>query len=121
MKIRDFQDLDVWQKAMDLMSEVYRLVKKLPEEERYELSSQMRRAAISVPSNISEGQQRASTKEFVNFLSIARGSTGELQTQLLACVKLQYMCDNDIHKALALSYDVGRMLNSLISRLKAKS
>ncbi|WP_316638118.1 four helix bundle protein [uncultured Ruminococcus sp.] len=74
MYIRNYRDLLVWQKAMDLVIEVYQLTSLLPREENYNLSSQMRRAAVSIPSNIAEGQQRKSTKEFINFLSIAKGS-----------------------------------------------
>ena len=79
--VQSFQDLIIWQKAMDLVIEVYNLVKELPKEEQYALSDQMRRAAVSIPSNIAEGQSRNSTKEFIQFLSVAKGSNAELQTQ----------------------------------------
>ena len=79
--VQSFQDLIVWQKATDLVIEVYNLVKELPKEEQYALSDQMRRAAVSIPSNIAEGQSRNSTKEFIQFLSVAKGSNAELQTQ----------------------------------------
>ncbi len=72
--IKDFKDLIVWQKAMELVVEVYNLVKKLPKEELFALSDQMRRSAISIPSNIAEGQGRNSTKEYIHFLAIAKGS-----------------------------------------------
>ena len=80
MAFNSCEDLIVWQKAMDLTIEVYRLVKFLPREETYALSDQMRRAAVSIPSNIAEGHGRNSNKEFANFLSIARGSLTELRT-----------------------------------------
>ena len=82
MPIRNYKDLIVWQKAMDLSVEIYRLVKKLPKEELYCLSDQMRRSAISIPSNIAEGKSRTSQKEFSYFLSIAQGSRSELETQI---------------------------------------
>ena len=75
-----YKDLLVWQKSTDLVVEIYRVAKLLPKEELYALSNQMRRAAVSIPSNIAEGQARASQKEFVQFLSIAKGSNAELHT-----------------------------------------
>ncbi len=116
MAAKDFKDLIVWQKAMELAVEVYRLTKQLPKEETYVLSDQMRRAVISISSNIAEGQQRITNKEFANFLSIARGSNAELETQLLICVKLCYLKDSDIEKALGYCTEVGRMLHTLIQK-----
>ena len=89
-----YKDLIVWQKSMDLVDEIYRLVKFLPKEETYALSDQMRRAAVSVPSNIAEGYERKSPKEFANFLSIARASRAELETQICIChtiIKLTHL------------------------------
>jgi len=117
MNVRYHKDLVVWQKAMDLAKEVYLLVKKLPKEETYALSSQMRRAAISIPSNIAEGQARNSTKEFVQFLSIARGSKAELQTQLLLCVEIGYLSKQDTNPAMNLSEEISKMLASLMQKL----
>ncbi|MCK0131596.1 four helix bundle protein [Flavobacteriaceae bacterium F08102] len=111
--IKDFKDLIVWQRAMELVTEVYRLVKKLPKEERFALSDQIRRSAISIPSNIAEGQGRNSTKEFIQFLSIAKGSKAELETQLLLCVKVTYLTNLEIEKATNLIQEVGKMLNAL--------
>ena len=90
MSVKSYQELIVWQKAMQLVEEVYRLARMLPKAELFALSDQMRRAAVSIPSNIAEGQARNSTKEFVNFLSISRGSTAELETQLMICVRLKF-------------------------------
>ena len=90
MKIESYQDLYVWQKSMDLVQIIYNLVKLLPKDEIYVLSNQMRRAVISIPSNIAEGQSRYSRKEFINFLSIAQGSNAELNTQILICEQLNY-------------------------------
>ncbi len=86
--MKDHKDLIVWQKSMLLVIEVYKLILFLPKEETYGLSDQMRRAAVSIPSNISEGNSRESKKEFLHFLSIAQGSNAELETQLLICQQL---------------------------------
>ena len=111
--IKDFKDLIVWQKAMELVAEVYRLVKKLPKEELFALSDQIRRAAISIPSNIAEGQGRNSTKELIHFLAIAKGSKAELETQLLLCVKINYLKGAEIETAISLIQEIGKMLNAL--------
>lgn len=111
--IKDFKDLIVWQKAMELVTEVYKLVKKLPKEELFALSDQIRRSAISIPSNIAEGQGRNSTKEFNRFLAIAKGSKAELETQLLLCVKIKYLEDSEIETAINLIQEIGKMLNAL--------
>ena len=85
MAVNNYKDLIVWQKSMSLAVKIYQIVKLLPKEELFVLSDQMRRAVVSIPSNISEGHQRNSSKEFKHFLSIAKGSLGELETQLLLC------------------------------------
>ena len=118
MALQTYKDFIVWQKAMDLTAEVYRIVKFLPKEETYALSDQMRRAAISIPSNIAEGQGRNSTRDFVNFLGFASGSQRELETQLQLCVKIGYMSDSDTAVAMELCEEVGKMLNSLRKKLK---
>jgi len=97
--------------------EVYSLVKRLPKEELYGLSDQMRRAAVSIPSNIAEGQGRKSTKEFLQFLSIANGSRTELETQLLLCVEIGYLSDSDITATWQTLQEVGKLLNALINSL----
>ena len=116
-----YRSLLVWQKAMELTATVYKLVKKLPKEELFSLSDQMRRAAVSIPSNIAEGQQRNSENEFIHFLTISRGSKAELETQLLICVKVGYLDETEIVYAMNLSIEIGKMLNSLISKLKTKN
>ena len=116
-----FRKLIVWQKAMDLVAETYDIIKLLPKEEKYALSDQMRRSVISIPSNIAEGQARNSVKEFIQFLSIAKGSNAELQTQCLLCVRLQYVTDETVSKALCLSDEVGKILNTLILKLTTKN
>lgn len=120
MSVKSCEDLIVWQKAMDLTVEIYRLVKFLPREETYALSDQMRRAAVSIPSNISEGYGRNSTKEFINFLFIARGSLSELKTQLQICNRLNYFSESESEYVLNLSSEVYKILNALISKLKQK-
>ena len=103
---------------MDLTDEIYTLVKKLPKEELYSLSNQMRRAAVSVPSNIAEGFGRTGSKDYPHFLSIALGSTFELQTQLILCEDLGYLEANENSKAMELCDRVGMMLNKLIKKLE---
>ncbi|MCI7799698.1 MAG: four helix bundle protein [Spirochaetia bacterium] len=115
----NYQKLEVWKKSMDLVEKVYQLVKKLPKEEMYALSDQMRRAAVSIPSNIAEGQARG-IKEFIQFLKIARGSRAELETQLLICVRLNYLTTSDIESSLNLLEEISKMTSSLITTLTAK-
>ena len=114
MGTKSYKDLTVWQKSIDVVIMIYNLVKELPEEEKFVLSNQMLRAAISIPSNIAEGQQRKSSKEFVNFLSIARGSKAELQTQLYICYKLQLLSKKQIEPAMSLLSEIGKMLSKLM-------
>ena len=117
---KSFEDLIVWQKAMDLVVEVYQIAKLLPNEEVYALANQIKRAAVSIPSNIAEGHERNTTKDFIKYLYIARGSKGELETQLLLCVRLQYLAVTQIESAQRLLIEIGKMLNSLIQSLSAK-
>ena len=116
-----YTELYIWQKGMDLVEEVYRITLKIPESEKFGLVSQMRRAAVSVPSNIAEGYSRMSTKEYINFLSIARGSNAELETQLLICKRLGYLSDSDLRKLLMLSEEVGKMISAIIKKLATKN
>ena len=115
-----YKELIVWQKAMDFAAEIYRLTRNLPKEELYALSNQLKRAAVSIPSNIAEGHARFSTKEYLRFLSIARGSCAEVETQLLLCVKLDYLTQEDIEGILNLQNEIERMLNSMITKLREK-
>jgi len=116
--LSSYRDLIVWKKSMTLTQEIYRLTKLLPKDELFSLTNQMRRAAVSIPSNIAEGQDRNSKKEFLNFLAIARGSRAELETQLQICVRVGYLNDTDITEVMQLLNEVGKMLSSLISKLK---
>ncbi len=117
MTLRSYKEFTVWQKSMDLAVEIYRLVRLLPKTETYALSDQMRRAAISIPSNIAEGQGRNSTREFIKFLAIARGSQSELETQLQLCVRIGYVDESEISVSVGLCNEVGKMLNVLIRKL----
>jgi four helix bundle protein len=109
-----YRELKVWQKAIDLVIEVYRLCKYLPKEETYALSDQMRRAAVSIPANIAEGQARNSDKDFVRFLYIAQGSRAELETHFEICKKLSCLPNEEMMLAENYSAEVGRMLSNLI-------
>lgn len=115
--IRDHKDLIVWQKSMDLVIEVYHLVKKLPKEETYALSDQLRRAVVSIPSNIAEGRGRSSEKDYLRFLFMARGSRAEVETQLLICDRLGYFQASELQMALNLCSEISSMLNVIISKL----
>lgn len=118
MAVRNYKELIVWQKAMEVAEQAYRLVKLLPKEETYALSDQMRRSAISIPSNIAEGQARNSSKEFMKFLSIAKGSAAELETQLLLAVRIGYFNESDIQPTIDLIAEVTKIINALHSKLK---
>lgn len=107
---------------MDLTVAIYNMVGKLPREETYALSDQMRRAVVSIPSNIAEGQGRNSDKEFAQFISIARGSLWELETQLEICDRLNYIDQSQKAEFLTLTAEISKMLNALVnSRLNPKS
>jgi len=111
--IRDYKDLHVWQKAMELAKHIYLLTSRFPSEEKFGLVSQLRRAAVSVPSNIAEGQARNTTGEYVQFLSHAEGSTAELDTQLRLSIELGYCISADVEVAFRLVTDVQKMLKRL--------
>ena len=103
---------------MDLAVDIYRIVKYLPKDETYALADQMRRAVVSIPSNIAEGQGRISSKEFIRFLSVARGSLSELSTQIELCERLHYLDQSqttDIHTRIT---EIAKMLNALSNSLK---
>ena len=113
MKSSEFRDLVVWQKAMDLTVMVYNLVKHLPREESFALTDQIRRAAVSVPSNIAEGQGRITSKEFIRFLSMARGSLWELSTQIELCERLHYLDKSQTITTHNMITEIAKMLNAL--------
>ena len=109
-----YRDLIVWQKSMQLVREIYIETKNFPKEEMYGLVSQIRRCAISIPSNIAEGRGRNSDKEFIRFLQISLGSVYELQTQLELSSQLNYI--NNIDNLLNLSIEIEKMINTLITK-----
>ncbi len=115
--MENYKDLIVWKRAMELVQAAYQIAKLLPKEESFALSDQIRRSAVSIPSNIAEGYGRHSTKDYARFLSIARGSRYEVETQLLLCVQLGYVKQQDIENAIDLGEEVGKMLNVIISKL----
>ncbi|MBO5540789.1 MAG: four helix bundle protein [Muribaculaceae bacterium] len=119
MKSSDFRKSHVWQKAMQLTTEIYSLVKFLPREETYALSNQMRRVAVSIPSNIAEGQGRNSKKEFIQFIAVARGSLWELSTQLELCGRLNYLSPNQRANAEDLICEIEKMLNALAGSIQS--
>jgi len=115
-----YTKLDVWQKSMDLVVAVYGVTKSFPKEEIYALTNQMRRAAVSIPSNIAEGRAKRSTREFLRFISIANGSVAELETQIMLSEKLGYLSSAQTTPLLVEAGLIGRMLNKLYSRLEEK-
>ena len=117
MGVRNYKDLDVWKKAMDLAVDVYALTENFPSSETYGLTMQMRRAAVSVPSNIAEGQARVSTKDFKRFLSISLGSLFELETQLILANRLGYIEKARFGIVLEKLQEIARMLRGLNSKL----
>ncbi len=117
MKTSDFKNLNVWKRSMDLVCETYQLLRFLPPEERFGLSDQMRRAAISIPSNIAEGQGRSSEKEFIHFLSISRGSVAELHTQIIICNRLLYIDAELMNGIISKLESIDRMLKALMNSL----
>ena len=118
MAVKSYQDLETWQTAMDLVAEVYRVTKLFPKDEIYGLTNQLRRAAVSVPSNIAEGQGRDSTKEFLHYLSMAHGSLCEVETQLLIAQRLGYLNQEDAERSASLAASVGRLINGLSRSLR---
>ena len=114
---RDYHDLLVWKKGMALAKQIYQITQAFPETEKFGLVSQMRRAAVSVPSNVAEGQARNTTGEFVQFLSHAVGSVSELDTQLTLSVELEYCSQEKAQEAQALILELRKMLTALRKKL----
>lgn len=115
--MKSYRDLVVWQKSMQISVLIYELIIKLPENERYGLIPQIKRSAISIPSNIAEGYGRNYKKDFSRFLQIARGSLYENQTQLELSLNLGFIEENDLKEIKELSLEIEKMLNSLIKKL----
>ncbi len=120
MQIRSYRDLEVWQVGMELVERVYGLSAEFPAEERFGLTSQIRRAAISIPSNIAEGHGRESTQDFVRFLRIAQGSLKEVETQALLAQRLGQAPDTRVDQVLTLADRLGRMIRGLARSLQKR-
>ncbi len=116
--IQSYRDLVVWQKSMALAVEVYRLAKQLPKDEQYRLTSQLLRAAASVPANIAEGHARGTRKDYAKFISVSRGSLAETETFLTLAERVGLLSPSDIAHSISLCDEVSRMLLSLHSRLR---
>jgi len=114
-----YKDLKAWRKSVELVLEVYRATQRFPKCELYGLTSQMRRAAVSIPSNIAEGKGRSTDREFALFLCHARGSLLELETQWLVAEQLGYLAEKDAKQIEELTVETGRILNGLIKALRA--
>jgi four helix bundle protein len=122
MQIKSFRDLRVWQLAMELVELVYRVTREFPKYEIYGLTSQIQRAAVSIPSNLAEGHAREHTKEFLNHLSIAQGSLAELETQLEIAVRLDYVSRTKLDGISEITVPLGKqqyaLRNALLNKLK---
>ncbi len=113
MPIESYRSLLVWQKSVDFVVLVYRLLGRFPRNEQYGLANQMQRAAVSIPSNIAEGKERQSDRDFARFIAIALGSLAELETQLLIAQRLGYLDEASLQEATVQADEIGKMLRSL--------
>jgi four helix bundle protein len=113
MSVRCYQELFVWQRAMDLVVRVYEVTESFPHKEQFGLTNQLRRAAVSIPSNIAEGQGRQTTRDFLRYLSIARGSLQEVETQILIATRLDYIAESEKVEMLERTAETSRLLTGL--------
>ena len=120
-KVESFKDLFVWQKGIELVNNVYKATKKFPKDELYCLTSQIRRSAISIPANIAEGWGRGTTKNYLQFLDIARGSLFELDTLIIIANNQEYLKTENCSEIENKINEIGRMLNALITKLENKN
>lgn len=118
--IRSFRDLEIWKRSIKLVKEIYQISEIFPKTELYNLTNQLRRATISVPSNIAEGHSRRHTKEFKQFLYVALGSLAEVETLLVLAVELKHVQQDKILPLQKEIKELGRMINALLSKLKSK-
>ena len=116
--VKSFHDLVAWQQAMELVTEIYKVSQKFPKEEIFGLTGQIRRAAISIPSNIAEGRGKSSTGEFQQFLYHARGSLAEVETQLIIAINLGYQQKSEVTHIMELIARIGKLLHGLLSAIK---
>jgi len=117
MKIKNYKDLNIWKRSIELVEDIYKLTKSFPKEELYGLTSQMRRAAVSIPSNIAEGFTRFHNKEYRQFLYISLGSCSELSTQIIIASRLEYFDNNKVEQLLNEIDEICRMTMSLIKKI----
>jgi len=120
LKIRTFRDLLIWQKSIKLVTQIYEVTKIFPKEEAFGLTSQMRRCAVSIPSNIAEGHGRNSTRDYLRFLQIATGSLYELQTQLVIANNLSFFSEEAFISLEENAREIERMLSSFVRKLSHK-
>jgi four helix bundle protein len=120
-KAASYKDLIVWQKSITLVKSVYALSRSFPADEKFGLVSQIRRASVSIPSNIAEGQARRTTGDFIRFISTAEGSAAELETQLIIAIELEFCSRVDSEQSFALLVEVRKMLNALRRSLLTKN
>lgn len=120
MTIRSYRDLEVWKRSMALVKSVYTLSGAFPADERFGLTSQLRRSAVSIPSNIAEGRARKSTKDFLRFLNIAYGSLAEIETQLLLSKDMAFAPASEVDALLNETAEIARMINGLTVSLEAR-
>ena len=118
--MKSYKELDVWQKAVSLAIDIYKIAEKFPHSEKFGLTSQIQRAVTSVPANIAEGWGRGSTKEYIQFLHIARGSLLELETHVIIAQKLDYISNDQLNEVSGSIEGIAKMLNRLINTLKMK-
>ncbi len=121
MERQRYGDLIAWQKAMDLVEQVYRITRQWPKDEMFGLTNQVRRAVVSVPANIAEGQGRTGSKEFLHHLSIANGSLCETETLLLIACQLSYLDESTLDPLLGRTTEVGRLIGGLIRSLRSST
>ena len=116
-RVQSYKDLLVWRRAMELVHEVYVVTRQFPSTEIFGLCAQLRRSAVSIPSNVAEGNGRHARRDYIRLLLIARGSSQEVETQLLIAERLQYLNSDDAQRLTALNAEVGRMLSGLVRSL----
>jgi four helix bundle protein len=121
LKVHKYNDLIAWQKAMDFVVEIYKISGAFPREETYGLTSQIRRAVISVPSNIAEGQSRAGSRDFIRHLKIAQGSLSEVETQLIIAGRLTYIGESQLAILLKSANEVGRLVRGLTQAVERRT
>jgi four helix bundle protein len=119
--IKNYRDLEVWKKAMDLVVICYQLARRFPRSEIYGLTSQLQRAAVSIPSNIAEGHQRRHSKEFLQHLSIAYASLAELETDIEIARRLDYIAEDQTNNVFAQAGEIGRMINGLRKSITSRN